>query len=262
MNTYLVSDIHGQYQALRTALNRVSFSPQNQDRLYVIGDMVDRGPESKEVLEYLFQLQSRHPSQIFLLKGNHEQMFQDWLNSAIDPDLYLRLNGGDATVRSFLGRQALRRAFLGQVPSPEAQDAARQEIVSRHPYLLPALEALPLTMELPASASPSGNPALLVHAGIVPGVPLAEQRPFDLLWIREPFYDHYQGETTIFFGHTPVTRLPQYAGQGPWQRGNLIGIDGGAASSQGGILLVNVPSLQFTYVPIRDIRSAPRIRVN
>ncbi|MCM3624456.1 serine/threonine protein phosphatase [Brevibacillus borstelensis] len=127
MNIYLVSDIHGQYQALREALQRVSFSPERQDSLYVIGDMVDRGPQSKEVLEYLLSLKNAYPEQIFLLKGNHEQMFEDWLKGNMDPTLYLLMNGGDATVRSFLGRQALRRAFLGEVP-PSKRKTQRAKI--------------------------------------------------------------------------------------------------------------------------------------
>ncbi|QQE76646.1 serine/threonine protein phosphatase [Brevibacillus composti] len=260
-NIYLVSDIHGQYQALRTALDRASFSPERQDRLYVIGDMIDRGPESKEVLEFLLNLRQAYPSQVFLSKGNHEQMFQDWLRRAIDPDLYLRLNGGDATVRSFLGQHPMRRAFLGGVPSAETQEAAREEILARYPALLATLDALPLALELPGDSGTGTEPALLVHAGIRPGLPLSRQRPEDLLWIREPFYNHYQGETLIVFGHTPVNRLPGYAGQGPWRSGKMIGIDGGAASIEGGILLVSWPSLQYIYVPIREVRSSPQIRV-
>ncbi|CAM5793980.1 MULTISPECIES: metallophosphoesterase family protein [Brevibacillus] len=261
MNIYLVSDIHGQYQALREALQRVSFSPERQDSLYVIGDMVDRGPQSKEVLEYLLSLKNAYPEQIFLLKGNHEQMFEDWLKGNMDPTLYLLMNGGDATVRSFLGRQALRRAFLGEVPPVETQNAAREDILARYTYLLPTLESLPLYQMLPANESTGGQPPLLVHAGIRPGIPLSKQRPEDLLWIREPFYDHYRGEEMVIFGHTPVPRLPGYTGQGPWHHGNLIGIDGGAASPQGGILLVNWPSLRYVYVPLRGLQSAPRVRL-
>jgi serine/threonine protein phosphatase 1 len=261
MAIYLVSDIHGHYRVLRAALNRAAFSPQRGDRLYVLGDVVDRGPQSREALRYLLKLRQTYPDRIVLLKGNHEQMLQDWLEGKGDANLYLRFNGGDATVRSYLGHQPLRRAFMGGLPAPAVQETARSYILSRYPYLLPSLASLPLYAEMPADPA-SGTPAaLFVHAGIRPGVPLAQQWPEDLLWIRQPFYESYRGETVVVFGHTPVSILPGYTGSGVWQRGSLIGIDGGAASWQGGLLLVEWPSLRYVYVPVREIYPTPRIHL-
>ncbi|MGG4451030.1 metallophosphoesterase family protein [Brevibacillus porteri] len=260
MATYLVSDIHGQNQAFQKALRDVSFSPQAGDRLYVLGDMVDRGPESKEVLLDLLALRQAYPNQIYLIKGNHEQMLEDWLSGNGNPELYLRYNGGDATIRSFLGNHPLRRAFLDRMPSLQEQEEARQFILSRYPTILPALSSLPLYIELPADPRTGTPAALLVHAGIRPGIPLQEQDPQDLLWIREPFYLYYDGELPVIFGHTPVPRLPQYSGNGPWRRDNIIGIDGGAGYWRG-VLLVEWPSLQSILVPIRDRQSSPQVRV-
>lgn len=260
MATYFASDIHGQNQAFRRALRDASFSPQTGDRLYVIGDMVDRGPESKEVLFDLFTLQKQYPNQVFLLKGNHEQMLEDWLKGQGNSELYLRYNGGDATIRSLLGNHPLRRAFLHSVPSTAEQEEARRLIKSEYPGLLPALSALPLYMELPADPQTGAPAVLLVHAGIRPGIPLRQQNPEDLLWIREPFYLYYEGDRPIVFGHTPVPRLPDYEGYGPWRRGNLIGIDGGAAYRRG-VLLVEWPSLQSIFVPVGDVQPAMQVRV-
>ena len=172
----------------------------------------------------------------------------------------LRYNGGDATVRSFLGNHPLRRAFLNRMPSSQEQEEARQFILSRYPTILPTLSSLPLYIELPADPRTGAPAALLVHAGIRPGIPLQEQNPQDLLWIREPFYLYYDGELPVIFGHTPVPGLPQYTGSGPWRRDNIVGIDGGAGYWRG-VMLVEWPSLQSIFVPIRDRQSSPQVRV-
>lgn len=262
MTTYFVSDIHGQYQAFQKALQDASFSPAQGDKLYVIGDTIDRGSQSKDVLLYILDLRQKYPEQVFLLKGNHEQMFADWLNGRGDAENYLRFNGGDATVRSFLGNHPLRRAFVGGgLPSPQIQDEARQIILAQYPLLLPALNALPLYIELPADPRTGAPAVLLLHAGIRPGIPLSQQNPEDLLWIREPFYDNYSGEMPIVFGHTPVPKLPGYRGTGPWRRDNLVGIDGGAAYRRG-VLLVEWPSLQYIFVPVQAVQPHPIVQLN
>ncbi|WP_289135681.1 metallophosphoesterase family protein [uncultured Brevibacillus sp.] len=261
MTTYFVSDIHGQYQAFQQALRNASFSPQRNDQLYVLGDMIDRGPESKEVLLDLLAMRQAYPEQVVILKGNHEQMFEDWLLRSGNSENYLRFNGGDATIRSFLGNHLLRRAFIGSMPSEQAQEEARQFILSRYPELLSALSTLPLYVELPANPQTGAPAVLLVHAGIRPGIPLHQQSPEDLLWIREPFYLYYGGERPIVFGHTPVPKLPGYEGFGPWRRNNLVGIDGGAAYRRG-VMLVEWPSLQSIFVPIHEATSSPHVRMN
>jgi serine/threonine protein phosphatase 1 len=259
MTTFLVSDIHGQYQAFLKALEQAAFSPQDGDRLYVLGDMVDRGPQSKEVLLFLYRLQRQYPGQLVVLKGNHEQMFADWLQDKQDGGSFL-LNGGDATIRSFLGNLPLRRDFLGGTPSAAAQESARQAIRSQYPFLLPYLHSLPLYREEPANDRTGAPHVIFVHAGMRPDLPQSQQTQTDLLWIREDFYQHYQGETLVVFGHTPVRKLPGYTGQGVWHRANMIGIDGGAAIWSGGILLVEWPSLRTVYVPLREVQPSPTFR--
>jgi len=253
---YFVSDLHGQYQTFVKALEAASFSLERGDQLYVLGDMVDRGPKSKEVLLHLLEIRQANPDQVKLIKGNHEQMLGDWLQGRGDPELYLRFNGGDATIRSFLDHHPLRRAFVGRMPSPEEQEQARQIILQQYPQLLPALTTLPLYLELPASPELNAPAVLLVHAGIRPDLPLAQQSPEDLLWIRQPFYENYDGDLPIVFGHTPVDRLPGYTGSGPWRRGALVGIDGGAGYQRGVLLLqLQWPSLQSQFTPVQRTQS-------
>ncbi|WP_400164146.1 metallophosphoesterase family protein [Brevibacillus sp. TJ4] len=261
MTMYFVSDIHGQYLALQKALREVSFSPESGDQLYVLGDLVDRGPHSREVLLELLGMQQSYPNQVILLKGNHEQMLQDWLLRQGNPEMYLRFNGGDATIRSLLHDHPLRRAFLSSMPSGEVQEEARNLILARYPQLLSALSSLPLYVDLPHGRSNGAPPVLLVHAGIRPGLPLNRQKPDDLLWIREPFYNHYNGELGVVFGHTPVNRLPGYTGNGPWQRNNIVGIDGGAAYHRL-LLLLEWPTMRSLSIPIRDLGRSVSVRLS
>ncbi len=259
MRTYLVSDIHGQYQPFRQALEQVGFSPDSGDRLYVLGDIVDRGPQSKECLTYLYQLQRQYPRQIVVLKGNHEQLLEDWLLGTLKMESY-RLNGGDATVRSFLGKSPLRKAFLGGTPTASEEAMARQFILTHYPFVLPYLQSLPLYREELPDSRTGAPQVIFVHAGVRPGRSISQQDPRDLLWIREEFYNHYNGEPMIVFGHTPVTILPGYTGQGVWRNGNVVGIDGGAAFWRG-VMLVEWPSLQTVFVPAASPQAVPTIRI-
>lgn len=87
---FVVGDIHGCYNLLRTALSRVGFE-QDRDRLFSVGDLVDRGPESEYVLEWLAQPWF-HP-----VRGNHEDMVIRWLKSHPADrarDAFYRTNGG------------------------------------------------------------------------------------------------------------------------------------------------------------------------
>jgi len=259
MKTYLVSDIHGQYQVFRQILAEAHFSPDAGDRLYVLGDIVDRGPQSRECLLWLYELQQKYPRQIVVIKGNHEQLLEDWLLGKTEGAQYF-LYGGEATIRSFLRDTPLRRSFLHHAPPREAQEEARQAIRSHDPFLLPYLQSLPLYREEMPDGETGAPAVIFVHAGVRPGRSLSQQSPVDLLWIREEFYNQYAGDATVVFGHTPVTLLPGYAGQGIWQREKMIGIDGGAGFWRG-LLLVEWPSLQTRYLPVTAAASAPAIHL-
>lgn len=164
----VIGDVHGQYDPLCRLERRL---PEDAVRIFV-GDLFDRGPNSREVYEHL---QDRPHQRVM---GNHDQQLLDVLSGIepdMDPDDWLELYGGQATMDSFGGRfEPLFVAFLATTP------------------LFLETEGL-----------------LVVHAGIAPGIPLEQQRREDLLWIREEFYlaaDHgYPG--TVVFGHTPFPKV-------------------------------------------------------
>lgn len=165
---YAIGDIHGCLDPLRGLMDQLRLF--DDDEVVFVGDYVDRGPDSKGVIDYLLTLRGRYT----FLMGNHERMFLDFLQGK-DRSLFL-YNGGAATLESYGG--------LGRIP------AAHLDFLNRlHLYY-------------------ETDDYLFVHGGIRPGVPLQEQDPKDLLWIREEFYA-YPGRypKTVVFGHTPMREV-------------------------------------------------------
>ncbi|RJP22120.1 MAG: serine/threonine protein phosphatase [Candidatus Abyssobacteria bacterium SURF_5] len=208
---FAVGDIHGQYEKL---INLMSVLPWNreQDILVFLGDYIDRGKKSKEVVEYLIELEKKGGKIVFLL-GNHEKLLTDYYYSGSDYDLKLwRSFGGWQTIQSYTRGAGVwgRPSFL-----PHAHlDFFRR--------LLPYYET---------------DDYIFVHAGLREGIPLDEQKLDDLLWIRRSFVEgNHSFSKTIIFGHTPVRT--------PYVSSDKIGIDTGAG--QGNVLTaVELPSLKF-----------------
>jgi len=167
--TYVIGDIHGCLDPLRRLFKRIA--PRPNDEIVFVGDYIDRGPQSREVVDYLLGLPYRG---IFLM-GNHEKMLLDFLDGK-DEDLYL-VNGGSATLQSYGG------------------DASG--IPPAHLNFFRNLRPMYETPDY-----------LFVHAGIRPAVALEEQELDDLVWIRQEFF-YYVGRfpKTVVFGHTPLRQV-------------------------------------------------------
>jgi serine/threonine protein phosphatase 1 len=188
---FAIGDIHGCYDQLLDLMDQIPID-WSRDRLVFMGDYIDRGPSSFEVVDYLVELGSRHPSSVFL-KGNHEQMLADYL-SGKDRMTYL-YNGGQQTLESYL----IHAGPDAPGPIPPAH--------------LRFFESLVLYFETESY--------IFVHAGLRQNVPLSQQDPEDLLWIREKFVNtKYSFGKRVVFGHTPL--------QEPLVETNKIGIDTGA----------------------------------
>lgn len=183
-----VGDIHGCRHELERLLDTIPFDP-SRDLLVFLGDYIDRGPEPRKVLEILVGLMERHPGHVRCLMGNHEWMFLRYLEGT-DTHLYL-LNGGETTIADYF------------VPGKGVI------VPDRHKKFLDSLD---LFLE-------TGS-YIFVHAGLRPGVPLAEQTQDDLLWIREEFISSfYDWGKRVVFAHTPR--------KDPIIQPNKIGIDTG-----------------------------------
>ena len=208
---YAIGDIHGRSDLLALLLAKiVTDAGHSKDAsrrtLVFLGDYVDRGHDSRGVVDMLLGGLPKGFETHFL-KGNHEEIMLDFLR---DPSAlgHWLANGADATFRSYgmdvtelirkgAAPEAWQRAFLASLPE------AHRDFFQ--------------TLELAVAF----GDYLFVHAGVRPGVPLEEQDPHDLVWIRGPFLksDEDFGKIVVH-GHTPARE--------PVIRANRIGIDTGA----------------------------------
>ena len=208
---YAVGDIHGHLDQLDRALALIEADGGPAARIVFLGDLVDRGPDSRGVIERLIQGQAAgRPWQV--LRGNHDDMFCQFLadgtveNARIKSRLtwtHPRL-GGLATLASYGVDPA------DDTPLPALCAAAQGAVPPAH---LAFLHGLPRHVER--------NGLLFVHAGIRPGVPLGVQDPEDLIWIRDPFLEDPRPHPwLVVHGHTALD-YPQHFG-------NRVDLDGGA----------------------------------
>ncbi len=216
MRSYAIGDIHGHIDLLRAAHARIATDKRDvgdQDAPIVhLGDLVDRGPASNEVIDYL-RKGPRDGSRWVTLRGNHDSLFARFLAdpASRDPGLrsdltYLDRRIGGATTLASYG-----------VRDPGSRPVA--EVHADAQYLVPVTHG-PWMATLPLTFAYDTN--LFVHAGIRPGVPLAQQTETDLMWIRAPFHlDPMDHGFLIVHGHTPVER--------PTHHVNRLNLDTGAA---------------------------------
>lgn len=210
---YAIGDIHGHLDKLAQAhrliaVDRAETGDQDAPVIH-LGDLVDRGPESAEVVEYLSRGPARGGPWISIL-GNHDRMFARFIADATARDAAMKADydwlhpriGGLATLESY-----------GVSPAPDLAGLHRQAQARVPASHLAFLAALPLSLAF--------GPLFLVHAGIRPGVALDAQAEDDLLWIRAPFLtDPRDHGALIVHGHTAVDTAEHH--------GNRVNLDSGA----------------------------------
>ena len=210
MRLYAIGDIHGRADLLAELHGLIradaKLGPPRRRVVVYVGDYVDRGPGSFEVVETL--LGKPLPGfEAVHLKGNHEDFLLRFWTDGSDGELWM-MNGGVQTLQSY-GIDVAAALFTPD-GFDEVQRQFRNALPSRH---LGFFQRLALRHE--------AGDYLFVHAGVRPGVPLAEQRDVDLLWIRDEFL---KSEETfgkiVVHGHS-IRPEPEL-------KDNRIGIDTGA----------------------------------
>jgi serine/threonine protein phosphatase 1 len=183
---FAIGDIHGHADEIGLLLDYlVEKKDCNAEDLVVfIGDYIDRGNGSKQVIERMLAVQKEWPKTVFL-KGNHEEMLLSFLGfGGPNGEFYLR-NGGHAFFQSY-GIEG-----LGSLTS------VKEHIPEAHLAFLRSLEL-----------GVSVGEFIFVHAGVSPTRSLDRQREEDLLWIREEFLHHpHPFEKTVVFGHTAFNQV-------------------------------------------------------
>jgi len=207
---YVIGDIHGRYDLLRRLRAQIVEDAEgaavSRKVVVYLGDYVDRGDSSKQVIELLIAAPLDGFESVFL-SGNHEAMMLGFLDDPSVGAMWLH-NGGDATLFSYgvgigSGANAEQRMIAMQA-------GLRAKLPDSHLAFLRALR--------PYHAE---GDYLFVHAGIQPGVPVKEQTAEALFWIREEFlYSREDHGHCVVHGHTIVSE-PEF-------RPNRIGIDTGA----------------------------------
>lgn len=200
---YAVGDVHGCLDRLvamhELIAEDIAARPIAETTLVHLGDLVDRGPETAQVVEWLLAGPPVPVRRFVNLMGNHEQMMLSAVARLDEGSAALWMqNGGAQSLESW------------GIPSTAAPDEWAFRIPI--PHLL-FLRDLALSCRI--------GDYLFAHAGIRPGVPLDQQRRQDLLWIREPFLSSTQDHgAVVVHGHTPKRE--------PEVKPNRIGIDTGA----------------------------------
>jgi serine/threonine protein phosphatase 1 len=215
VRVYCIGDIHGRADLL-AALHRgikadAAQNPGGIDRniAVYVGDYVDRGMQSKEVIDHILSDPLPGFEKVYL-KGNHDDSLLQFLRDAESGPMWFSF-GGDATVLSYGVRMS-----PSKVGRDRFEDMRKQLEANLPPSHLEFLQALQLVWEC--------GDYLFVHAGFKPGVPIQQQKPEDMLWIRDEFLEsrHDFGKL-IVHGHS-VTDAPEL-------KSNRIGIDTGAYAS-------------------------------
>src|SRR5262245_33597795 len=176
MRIYAMSDIHGCRDKLERLVERCRADAGNEPaRFGFLGDYIDRGPDTRGVLDCVMDLQRRWPGDVTCLCGNHEDLALNAIDDPSEIELWVAYNGGDKALRSF------------GVTSPSA-------IPARYVEWMRGL-----------ATHVDDGARFFVHAGIDPDRPLDRQDRHDMLWMREPFLsDPRDFGRFVVHGHTPV----------------------------------------------------------
>lgn len=226
---YAIGDVHGCLAELRAAERRIvadaASLPAQRRIILCLGDLVDRGPQSADVLDHLISAPPPGFERLSIC-GNHDETFLAFLDDPHGNMGWLDF-GGEQTLESYgidLTRLSRHRGGMGGLG-----EIVRATVPEAH---VDFLRNLPVAVRF--------GDVLFVHAGIRPGVPLKAQDDGDLMWIREPFLSQTNGSgLTVVHGHTPANE-PVFAP-------GRIGIDTGAYAT-GRLTVLRVFDGQATVI--------------
>lgn len=211
-----IGDIHGEFDLLIELMDKIQFDSK-EDTLVFLGDYIDRGKQSKQVVEYVSSLRSLYPNRVILLKGNHEDLATSLIeNKNLSTEQERKrqesydiwaFNGGWNTVESYFGEYLCKEK------------------------LIPFIDTLQLSYET--------DDFIFVHGGIPEGKTLENVTEYDLMWDRTMSYD---GRKTLVVGHTPVKDVVISAD------GKMILVDTGVFRKNGKLSAIDVLSNQIWSV--------------
>jgi serine/threonine protein phosphatase 1 len=251
MSTIAIGDVHGNRAALDDLLTRIDGEAGAGDTVVFLGDYIDRGPDSKGVIDSILRFRADSPSTVVTLLGNHEAGL---LQTFDDPHRYswLTIMEGFATVRSY---------------SAAAADALIGAVEAAGPSLI--LDRVPLPYDLFFDAIPSAHLAFFkglqvfcrtsdcvcVHGGLDPrGGPVEAQTRDAMIWGTPRFLDEYSGDDIVIYGHCDNARLDQHGWPQPAAGRGTLGID---TISHGVLTAIRLPDRRVFQSDRFMFRSRP-----
>lgn len=182
MSEYVIGDIHGCPQTTKALVEQV-LNPQKGDTLVFVGDYIDRGPDSKAVIDYVIDLQRNAEFRVISLRGNHEQMLLDAFHNPENFEIWM-FNHGESTLSSY-----------GLIPADINTDNLMDRLPAEHVHFLKST----------AFYHESDN-YLAVHAGFDFTISDFRANQQAMLWTRhmEPDISRTGGKC-IVHGHTPIS---------------------------------------------------------
>lgn len=181
--TYAIPDLHGRFDLLRSAVERITeHSGGRYSTVVTLGDYVDRGPNSRQVIESLMDWRSE-TLKLVNLKGNHEAMMWETCNNVAEMSWWIK-NGGDRTLASYSQSSAA-------VPDPRVVPATHLQWIAN-------LALIHVDRH-----------RVFVHAAVDPNIPLAQQSEQTLLWKRYPKgFAVGHGSRHVVHGHHADSSVP------------------------------------------------------
>src|SRR5262245_9800578 len=222
MSTIAIGDVHGNRAALDDLLTRINRDVSALDTVVFLGDYIDRGPDSKGVIESILRFRAESPATVVTLLGNHEAALLQTFDA---PHRYswLTIMEGFATVRSY---------------SADAADALIRAVETAGPRLV--LEQVALPYDMFFEAIPPSHLAFLrqlqvfrrtsdcvcVHGGLDPrGGPVEAQTRDAMIWGTPRFLEDYAGDDIVMYGHRDDARLDQDGWPEPNVGRGTVGVD-------------------------------------
>lgn len=198
----VISDIHGELQLFENLLDKVNYNPTT-DQLILLGDYIDRGPDSCGILDKIMKLKD---DGAITLMGNHEDMLISAFRNGRESQEKWWRNGAIHTLKSYDPK-------IKQMIFPKTNKFLK------HINFIKTLDYYYETRN-----------HIFVHGGVDPNESVDSTDPHTLMWIREKFYQNYDGKKIVVFGHTRNSRIRGQAENNDIYFGmnNIIGIDGGA----------------------------------
>ena len=234
---YAIGDIHGRLDLFDQLLDRIiddsKARGEAESHLILLGDLVDRGPDSAGVVRRAMQLADADAESIEgtirFIKGNHEEVFIEAARGDPQSTRFLTRFGGRETMLSY----GLSADTYETLDFEELADWMLNTVPRNHVDFLAGFEDM---IEV--------GDYVFVHAGIKPEVPLTGQKPEDLRWIREEFLSWRQPhEKIVIHGHTIMLEVDEHP--------NRIGIDTGAYHS-GRLTAIGLEGTQRWYLSTTD----------